>query len=95
MISNSKAQFFKIPNFRNVDATGDPAAYIEFLDRFATERRDMIDMGVDLLPCACSRSYRAPLRLMYRIISPHQVPFVVEGEAIRLRRQVGAPLRST
>ena len=49
MISNSKAQFFKIPNFRNVDATGDPAAYIEFLDRFATERRDMIDIGLDLL----------------------------------------------
>ena len=49
MISNSKAQFFKIPNFRNVDATGVPAAYIEFLDRFATERRDMIDIGLDLL----------------------------------------------
>ena len=34
MIANSKATFFKIPNFRNVDATGDPTAYIEFLDRF-------------------------------------------------------------
>ena len=51
MIRNphSKAQTLKISNFRNVDATGDPTAYIESLDRFATERGEMIDVWLDLL----------------------------------------------
>ncbi len=51
MISDTplQRQSFKLSNFLNVDASDDPAAYIGFLDRFATERREMIDIGIDLL----------------------------------------------
>jgi ubiquinone/menaquinone biosynthesis C-methylase UbiE len=51
----SQPQTFKLANFRNVDASGNPAAYVGFLDRFAAEFHEMIDAGIDLLQlCAGS-----------------------------------------
>ncbi len=48
MISNETSRDFKLSNFRHVDGNGNATAYIGFLDRFAAERREMIDIGIDL-----------------------------------------------
>ncbi|MFN0316412.1 MAG: methyltransferase domain-containing protein [Burkholderiales bacterium] len=49
MTSEQSSKSFKLSNFRHVDGSGDATAYIGFLDRFAAERREMIDIGIDLL----------------------------------------------
>ncbi len=40
---------FRLANFRDVDASGDPKAYIEFLDRLTGDFREMVECGIDLL----------------------------------------------
>lgn len=40
---------FKLANFRDVDRSGNATAYVDFLDRFASQFHEMIDMGIDLL----------------------------------------------
>jgi ubiquinone/menaquinone biosynthesis C-methylase UbiE len=40
---------FRLAGFRDVDASGDPAAYIGFLDRVATDFGEMVETGIDLL----------------------------------------------
>lgn len=49
MISSEIAKDFKLANFRRVDESGNATAYIDFLDRFAADRREMIEIGLDLL----------------------------------------------
>ena len=49
MISNETSRDFKLSNFRRVDGSGNATVYVDFLDRFAAERREMIDIGIDLL----------------------------------------------
>lgn len=49
MTSEQPSKSFKLSNFRHVDGSGNATAYIGFLDRFAAERREIIDIGIDLL----------------------------------------------
>ncbi|MFN0040396.1 MAG: methyltransferase domain-containing protein [Burkholderiales bacterium] len=49
MISNEIPKDFKLSNFRHVDETGNAKAYTDFLDRFVADRREMIEIGLDLL----------------------------------------------
>ncbi|MEQ1880928.1 MAG: methyltransferase domain-containing protein [Burkholderiales bacterium] len=49
MIRDEPYGSFKLANFRDVDGSGKAAAYTDFLNRFAADRREMIDVGLDLL----------------------------------------------
>jgi ubiquinone/menaquinone biosynthesis C-methylase UbiE len=40
---------FKLANFLDVDACDDPAPFVDFLDRFASDREEMIRIGVEYL----------------------------------------------
>ena len=49
MIQDEHIGSFKLSNFRHVDGRGKAMLYTNFLDRFVADRREMIEIGLDLL----------------------------------------------